>query len=157
MAETSAPGDQIHANIGDHGEMIAVGKQSTQIKNVYQHNPAQPIDAATLARQDLLLLGPTFGLGSEMIGGAEADLYLDGTILAVKVGRKTGVTRDTMRQLICYAVLSRRYGVDRAAGMPPVEYVGVYIAVAAALTLMAVLALSETKGSDLNAPTTSKR
>jgi hypothetical protein len=36
-------------------------------------------------------------------------------------------------------------------------YVGVYIAIAAALTLMAVLALSETKGTDLNAVTAAKK
>jgi hypothetical protein len=98
-----------------------------ELRRLYQVIPWESFEPT-----DLLLLGPTFGLGSEMIGGAEADLYLDGTILSVKVGRKTGVTRDTMRQLICYAVLSRRYGVDRASGMPPVEYVGVYIARAGA-------------------------
>ena len=49
MPETPTPGDQITGNLGDQNEMIAVGKQITQIKNVYQHNPVQPIDAATLA------------------------------------------------------------------------------------------------------------
>jgi len=49
MAETPASGDQITAQIGDQGEMIAIGKQITQIKNVYQHSPARAIDAATLA------------------------------------------------------------------------------------------------------------
>jgi len=38
-----------------------------------------------------------------------------------------------------------------------IMYVGVYIAIAAALTLMAVLALSETKGTDLNAVTHTKK
>ena len=38
-----------------------------------------------------------------------------------------------------------------------IMYVGVYIAIAAALTLMAVLALSETKGTDLNAVTAAKK
>ncbi|MCX6050734.1 MAG: tetratricopeptide repeat protein [Chloroflexi bacterium] len=49
MAETISPGDTIRAQIGEQSELIAVGKNITQIKNIYQHVPTQPVDATARA------------------------------------------------------------------------------------------------------------
>lgn len=75
-----------------------------------------------------LLLNPTFGEGSRVVGGADADLVLDGTVIELKVLSQLTVPAEAVRQLVGYALLARRYGVDGALPGTPVDRIGVYLA-----------------------------
>jgi len=51
------------------------------------------------------ILNPEFGQASRLVGGADADLWIDGYLLDIKYVRK--VSRGHIRQLIGYAALAR--------------------------------------------------
>ena len=71
-----------------------------------------------------VVLNPTFGEGSRLAGGADADLFRDGSIIDIKAVKTVQVPTDTVRQLAAYGVLARRFGVDGASGN--VHSVGIY-------------------------------
>lgn len=75
----------------------------------------------------ICLANPTFGDGSRLVGGGDADLLLDGTLLEVKTVKKLALDRSFFNQLIGYVCLARLGGVD---GCPPglrrIESIGVY-------------------------------
>ena len=71
-----------------------------------------------------LLLNPTFGDGSRGVGGADADLYLDGCVLELKTTQSAFFGLPIVRQLVGYAALAWRFGVDGATTRP--DSIGVY-------------------------------
>lgn len=75
--------------------------------------------------QERCLLNPDFGEGSQLAGGADADLVLDGLLIDIKtVSRRTLAIQD-VRQVVSYALLARAYGFN--GGPPePIERVGIY-------------------------------
>ncbi len=58
------------------------------------------------------LLNPTFGRASEMIGGADADIIVDGTLVEIKTTTVPKVDRNWVYQLVGYYILSRVCGID---------------------------------------------
>jgi len=86
------------------------------------------IDAAT--REDLLRLGrpvlnPNFGLASDLVEGADADMVLGNTLIEIKTVKDVCVERDYVRQLLGYVLLARR-ARRLGADLPPIERVGIY-------------------------------
>ena len=57
-------------------------------------------------------LNPTFGMGSRAVGGADADLIIDDTLVDFKVLAKPMVKARDYRQAICYALMANRYGAN---------------------------------------------
>lgn len=53
------------------------------------------------------LLNPTFGEGSQLVGGADADLILDGRLIDIKTSVKMEFSREHYNQLVGYYILSR--------------------------------------------------
>ena len=64
--------------------------------------------------------GPTFGIGSRWIGGADADVIDRGCLIDVKCGKKIEATAF-IRQVIAYALLDVENEHD-------LDYVGIYLA-----------------------------
>jgi hypothetical protein len=58
------------------------------------------------------VLNPTFGLASELVGGADADLFLDGTLIDFKTTKHLEMGRDIFNQLLGYYCLSCLGGVE---------------------------------------------
>jgi hypothetical protein len=58
------------------------------------------------------VLNPTFGAASELIGGADGDVFLDGTLIDIKVNKNLELGRDIFNQLLGYFCLSCIGGVD---------------------------------------------
>jgi hypothetical protein len=79
---------------------------------------------------DLRVVGPSFGWGTVLAGGADADVLVDDLLVDLKVLRRTSTQVGHLRQVVCYALLANRYGVDGVSGLsgsgPPVCAVGVY-------------------------------
>lgn len=77
----------------------------------------------------LCLPNPTFGSAARMVGGADADLILDGTLWDVKVTKTPAFSREMFNQLVGYVCLAQLGGVD---GCEPrdhhIEQVGIYFA-----------------------------
>jgi len=73
------------------------------------------------------ILNPTFGRGSQLVGGADADLIIDDTLIDVKTSKHLMFDREFFNQLAGYYVLSCIGGVDgcRAAG---IKHLAIYYA-----------------------------
>jgi hypothetical protein len=72
------------------------------------------------------VLNPTFGTASELVGGADADLFIDGTLIDIKTSKHLEMRRDIFNQLLGYYCLSCIGGV--AGCRSKVTAVAVYYA-----------------------------
>ncbi|MGI0047742.1 MAG: hypothetical protein ACREBB_11235 [Nitrosotalea sp.] len=59
-----------------------------------------------------MILNPTFGKGSELVGGADADLVIDDTLIDIKTTKDPKFKKEYYFQLIGYYVLYRIGGID---------------------------------------------
>jgi len=76
--------------------------------------------------QDLCMLNPTFGEGSRLVRGADADLLIDNALIDIKTTKSLKLNRDYFNQLIGYYVLFKIGGVDNAPYAPKIERIGIY-------------------------------
>lgn len=77
----------------------------------------QLVDAfpyATIRDGAKLQLNPTFGEASILVGGADADLIIDSTLVDLKVTTTDKIERDHVRQLISYAILAHANAVSNS-------------------------------------------
>ena len=51
-------------------------------------------------------LNPTFGYGSRLVGGADADLIIDGIMIDIKTTKKSTFSKEYYHQLVGYYILS---------------------------------------------------
>ena len=77
------------------------------------------------APEKYCLLNPTFGWGSGLVGGADADVVQDDSIIDIKTVKNVDLTSLT-KQLVGYAVLDRVGGVDNMPKGSKISHVGVY-------------------------------
>ena len=72
-------------------------------------------------------LNPTFGDASSLVGGADADIVIDGALIDIKTTRRLGFGQEMYNQLVGYYILSR---LGRLNGRDKAELtsVGVYYA-----------------------------
>jgi len=63
-------------------------------------------------------LNPTFGSASDLVGGADADLFIDGTLIDIKTSKHLEMERDVFNQLLGYYCLSCIGGIGRLPGTP---------------------------------------
>ena len=81
-------------------------------------------DAFTPTR--LPALNPTFGEGSRLVGGADADIVVDDLIIEIKVVKEAKLAIGYVRQLVGYALLANEFGVDNV-GSFEIERLGVWL------------------------------
>jgi hypothetical protein len=72
------------------------------------------------------VLNPTFGAASELVGGADGDLFIDGTLVDIKVNKHLELGRDVFNQIFGYFCLACIGGIDGCRGK--VTCVAVYFA-----------------------------
>jgi hypothetical protein len=74
------------------------------------------------------ILNPTFSaFAAGVVGGADADLVLDDTLIDIKTNKDLAFGRDIFNQLIGYYVLWRMGGITRCS-KAPITHLGVYFA-----------------------------
>ena len=56
------------------------------------------------------LLNPSFGAASELVGGADADIVIDGALVDIKTVKRLEFTREQYNQLIGYLILNKIAG-----------------------------------------------
>jgi len=76
--------------------------------------------------KELCLLNPTFGEASELIGGADADLVIDNTLIDIKTTMQLEFKRDHFNELIGYYTLYKIGGIPDAPVKPKIEDLGIY-------------------------------
>lgn len=72
------------------------------------------------------LLNPTFGNASFLVGGADADIYLDDTLIDIKTTKYLDFNREQYNQLVGYYILTKISGLVGALKNPSVRRIGIY-------------------------------
>lgn len=84
------------------------------------------IDPTSFKAKEICVLNPTFGKGSTLVGGADADLIIDDLLIDIKTTQFQCLTDDHFHQIIGYYTLYKIGGID---GVPPhheIKRLGVY-------------------------------
>lgn len=77
--------------------------------------------------KEKLILNPTFGEGSRLVGGADADIIVDDTLIDIKVTKDLKLTRPYFNQLIGYYLLYLLGGIDEHKDVE-IRNLGIYFA-----------------------------
>ncbi|KKM63865.1 hypothetical protein LCGC14_1507190 [marine sediment metagenome] len=72
------------------------------------------------------ILNPTFGEGSKLVGGADADLVVDDMLIDIKTVKKLTFSREYLDQLIGYYTLYKIGGIDGMSNQNEIKKLGVY-------------------------------
>jgi len=74
---------------------------------------------------DTVLLNPVFGSASKLVGGADADLVLDSSLIDIKTVKEAKLKAGYWRQLVGYAILAD-IASDELEHMPEFTELGIY-------------------------------
>jgi hypothetical protein len=99
------------------------GSDIEDLKSLFNLLYTQNFDAS-----DICYLNPTFGKGSLIVGGADADFILDNTLIDVKVTKNLKLTRDYINQLLGYYILSLIGGINKSNNKDKIQNIGIYFA-----------------------------
>lgn len=86
------------------------------------------VDNKKFQPKDKCYLNPTFGRGSSLVGGADADLIIDNTLIDIKVTKNLRLDRKHIDQVLGYYLLSLIGGVNSNPNDRPIENIGIYFA-----------------------------
>jgi hypothetical protein len=84
------------------------------------------VDPDVFRAKELCLVNPVFGMASVMVGGADADLVIDDTIVDVKTTKNLRLQRKDFDQLMGYYVLHEVSGVGELVTKPEITKVAIY-------------------------------
>lgn len=73
-------------------------------------------------------INPVFGRGSLMVGGADADIIMDNTLIEIKVTKHLKLEREYLNQLIGYYILSLIGGINSRSNTSVIKKIGIYFA-----------------------------
>jgi len=74
----------------------------------------------------ICILNPTFGIASQLVGGADCDLVIDDAIIDIKTTKKLDLTRNYFDQLIGYYILYKIGGIDGMPSNCEIKKLGIY-------------------------------
>jgi len=74
----------------------------------------------------ICILNPTFGIASQLVGGADCDLVIDDAIIDIKTTKKLDLTRNYFDQLIGYYILYKIGGIDGIPSNCEIKKLGIY-------------------------------
>jgi hypothetical protein len=100
-----------------------VGDARDELAALYEIVPTQYFVA-----RETCVLNPTFGVGSSLVGGADADLLLDHKLVEIKTITARMANRALFEQLVTYVALSEIGGIDGQQPAAPITVIGVYSA-----------------------------
>ena len=83
------------------------------------------VNAETFRAENACYLNPTFGYGSELVGGADADLIIDDTLIDVKTTKFLSFTQEHYNQLIGYYILAKLGKINEKEDIP-ISKIGIY-------------------------------
>ena len=112
-------------------------------------NLYQLIDDSKFKSSQTCYLNPTFGIGSELVNGADADLIIDGALIDIKTTKKSDFSWAYFDQLVGYFLL---HAIDCEHRNVPIsiQKFGIYFSRHGCLFLMNIDDLiSETKLADV--------
>lgn len=110
------------AGIYDETINVHVKEDIQDLENLFK---AIPIEDFKPSKS--IILNPTFGEGSSIFLGADADLIIDHTLIEIKTTMKLAITRSHINQLLCYTFASRIGGINGDEKLKDeIKSIGVY-------------------------------
>ncbi len=91
------------------------------LKKLVEIVPAEQFHA-----KNICVLNPTFGVGSELVGGADADLLIDDVLLDVKTTKDASFSQEYYNQLIGYYILWKIGGAIGSLKECKISALGIY-------------------------------
>ncbi len=85
------------------------------------------IDPKLFKAKKLTILNPTFGEGSQIVGGADADLVIDDTLIEIKSTKDLKLRREWFHQNIGYYILSKIGGIYGTSSNHKINKLGFYL------------------------------
>ncbi len=107
-----------------------VGHESIGV--IYDHdvldlkNLIEAVDANLFVAKNRCVLNPTFGQGSHLVGGADADLIIDDTLIDIKTTKNFSLARNALNQVLGYYILHYIDGIDGVVSKPSINNVAIY-------------------------------
>jgi len=86
------------------------------------------VDKNNFTAKQKCYFNPTFGQGSMLVGGADADLIIDNTLVDIKATKHLKLERAHLNQVLGYYILSLIGGVNGNPSDRPIENIGLYFA-----------------------------
>jgi hypothetical protein len=83
-------------------------------------------DSSQFQVSGAVVLNPTFGIGSKLVRGADADFLLDDLLVDIKTIRKFQFSRDDFNQIMGYYTLSHIGGIDGVLTGHEIKRLGIY-------------------------------
>jgi hypothetical protein len=96
-------------------------KDKKDLLNLYNF-----IDLNNFKPNSICLLNPTFNQASHLVGGADADLVIDDTIIDIKTTKNLSLTKDYLNQLVGYYFLYKIGGFSGLKEKININFVGIY-------------------------------
>ena len=96
------------------------------------------INIKDFVAKEYILLNPTFGEASNLVGGADADIIMDGVLIDIKTTKYLTFKREYFDQLIGYYILSKIGGIDGVKEKPEIKELGIYFSRQAKLVKFSV-------------------
>jgi len=106
----------------DIGKIDAIRPED--VDDLRQLHEAIPVER--LRSETLCLLNPTFGKASRLVGGADADVFIDDLLLDIKTVQDATFSRDMLNQLVGYYTLHVMGGIGGLDPKPSIRRVGIY-------------------------------
>ena len=89
-------------------------------------NLISAVDPTLFTAKNLCVINPTFGSASVLVGGADADLVVDDTIIDIKTTKDLFLDRSAFDQIIGYYVLHYISSVGELNPKPTITKVAIY-------------------------------
>jgi hypothetical protein len=90
-------------------------------------NLISSVDMQIFKAQKILLLNPSFGKASQIVGGADADLIIDNMLVDIKTTKKLELSKDYFHQLIGYLTLYYLNGIiEHKKSLPEINKLAIY-------------------------------
>ncbi|MBD1804053.1 hypothetical protein H6F98_01005 [Microcoleus sp. FACHB-SPT15] len=86
----------------------------------------------------VVALNPTFGLASELVGGADADVVIDDCLIDIKTIKELVLQRKDFDQVVGYYLLSKIGGIHGVSSNHEIKRLGIYFSRYAHLYIMNV-------------------
>ncbi|WP_411824659.1 hypothetical protein [Leptospira sp. 'Mane'] len=96
-------------------------KDIQDIKNLYSL-----IEIKMFKSKSICVLNPTFGKASELVQGADADLFIDNTLIDIKTVKNMALTSEYIYQLVGYFLLSKIDKIDGISDKYSIKNLGLY-------------------------------
>lgn len=92
------------------------------------HSLISLVDKEKFTAKKKCYFNPTFGVGSMLVSGADADLIIDNTLIDIKASKHLRLDREHLNQILGYYILSLIGGVNNNPNDRPIKNIGLYFA-----------------------------